>query len=58
MPPQRPGDSVGRKYIEKNEQPTLTESALYSPPDEPEVFVGFGFALIIALSMTLELLLG
>jgi hypothetical protein len=26
---------------------TLTESALYSPVDDPEVFAGFGFALII-----------
>jgi hypothetical protein len=32
---------------EENEHPTLTDSALYSPPDEPEAFVGFGFVLII-----------
>ena len=42
---------MGRMCIEENGQPTLTDSALYSPPEEPEVFVGFGFVLIIALWM-------
>ena len=48
-------DPVRRKWFEKNGQPTLTESALYSPLDEPEVFAGFCFALIIALSKVLRL---
>lgn len=44
-----------RKCFEKNGRPALTESALYSPLDEPDVFVGFCFVLIIALSRILRL---
>lgn len=38
-----------QSLMERTNLHTLTESALYSPVDDPEVFVGFGFgALIIA----------
>lgn len=39
-----------KSLFRKNSLHTLTESALYSPVDDPEVFVGFGFAALIFVS--------
>jgi hypothetical protein len=44
---------VGKEPGKKNSLHTLTDSALYSPVDDPEVFVAFGFALIIVSYPTL-----
>ena len=43
-------DILGRSRkepCEKNNLHTLTESALYNPVEDPEVFAGLGFVLII-----------
>ena len=51
--PQRFCDILGsvrsskREPYRKDNLHTLTESALYSPVDDPEVFVGFGFAALV-----------
>jgi hypothetical protein len=41
---------VQEERYRKSNLHTLTESALYSPVDDPEVFVGFGFAALIIVS--------
>jgi hypothetical protein len=41
---------VGKKEsCEKDSLHTLTESALYNPVDEPEIFAGFCFALMVSM---------
>ena len=48
--PERFCDILARSrkvHCEKNNLRTLTESALYNPVEDPEVFAGFGFVLII-----------
>ena len=37
---------VGKSLVRKTTLHTLTESALYNPVEDPEVFAGFGFVLI------------
>jgi len=50
-------DILGRSRkgpCEKNNLHTLTESALYNPVDDPEVFAGFGFVLIYRELLSLD----